>query len=84
MNGGILISEMVKYEKKVCVTGAGKSILHCAAVSRALSTENTKMLNSSLDFKAQILERAPKLFMISIIHDALLNSPCDMLHVSHQ
>lgn len=84
MNNGILISEMVKYEKKVCVTGGGKSVLHCAAVSRALSTENTKMLNPSLGFKAQILERAPRLFLFSIIHKALLNSPCDTLHVNYQ
>lgn len=52
---------MVKCEKEVCVChSADKPILHCVAMSRALSAENTAMPNPSVGFEAQNVGKSPR------------------------
>lgn len=53
--------------------------LLCAAVPRVTSTENMKTLNLIWVFKAQMLERAPRIFLFSMIHKALLKCLADVI-----
>lgn len=79
VSDGILISEIAKYKKQVCVPGAEKPIVHCAAVSWALATEN-KDVEPEFRFKARVWERAHRLFLFSVIRKALLKSPGVVTH----